>query len=525
MSRSHVRSQRPPRDDRRPRSTGRRRPVIAVAAVAALLAPLTACGGKGAGYAAGAGKGGTLGIALTSDVLTLDPAMYRDRVTQSVVRNVFDALVDQGPDLSFQPELATSWKQQDATTWTFQLRKGVKFQDGEPFNADAVKFSIERVLNPAQKSPRSSMLDAIETVRAVDPYTVEIKTRQPYPLLLAELSVNEIVPPKYVAKVGDAVFGKKPVGTGPFSFVEWVPNERVVLKANKDYWGGKPKVDKLVFRPIPEVSARIAALRSGDVQIASAVPADLAKTLSGGVKSATVTGTRIYFLAMNVTKAPFTSRDARVGVNYAIDRGSLVSGLYQGFGRPLYQPAFPEMLGYDTTYQGYRYDQGKARQMLAAAKGTTVRIDAEEDDKTLAEAVAGQLSAAGIKASVNVLEAQAFTDATESGKSQAYLSSWGVAEGDADVIFARHFWSPSRKDAFYTGYRNAALDKLIAEARSTADHARRVSLYQQATEMVMHDAPWAPLLNPQEIYGVSAKLANWQPSPIGRFNVAKSSLS
>jgi len=508
------------------RGSGRNRPLLGVVLVGA-LAMVTACasGSYETGNQDTGGAGGTLTVALPSDIISMDPAMHRSRVTQSVVRNVFDALVNQGPDLQPVPELATSWQQLDPTTWQFDLRRDVTFHNGEPFDAEAVKFSIERLLDPDQKSPRASMLSSISSVEVKDPHTVLIKTKTPSPILLAGLAVNEIVPPKYVQEVGAEEFAKKPVGTGPFSFVERVPNERIVLQANKDYWGGAPKVDKLVFRPVPEVSARIAALKSGEVHIAAEIPADLAPTLTGDVKAAPVTGTRIFFLAMNVTQAPFTSAEVRAGVNHAIDREALVKGLYQGYGRSLDQPACPEMLGYHDSFQGPSFDLAKAKQLLSAADGAAVRIDVEEKDKTLAEAVAGQLQQAGLKATVNVLETQAFTNSIGSGASQAYLSSWGVAEGDADVIFAQHFWSPSRSSAFYTGYRNDQVDKLVADARATTDQTQREALYRQAIETVMHDAPWAPLLNPHEIYGVSTRVLDWEPSPIGRYNVVKTSLA
>lgn len=507
-----------------------RRRLRAAIVAAAAVAMTAACAGGGESFDQSAGggtqtgaSGGTLTVAQSSDILTMDPAMHRSRITQTVIRNVFEALVNQDANLKPIPELATEWKQEDPTTWRFTLRKGVTFQNGEPFNAEAVKFSIERVLDPAQKSPRASMLSQVASVTAEGEDTVVIKTKAPSPTLLASLSVNEIVPPKYVKQVGDAEFAKKPVGTGPFTFQEWVPNERVALKAYDNYWGGRPKIDSLVFRPIPEVSARIAALQSGDVQIASEIPPDLAPSLTGDVKAQDVSGTRVFFLAMSVKKAPFDKKEARVAVNQAIDRKTLVESLYKGYGRALNQPAFPEMVGYSESYQGYAYDKAAAEKVLKGA--APVRIDVEEKDKTLAQAVAGQLQAAGLKASVNILETQAFNESIDAGNSTAYLSSWGVAEGDSDVIFARHFWSPSRKDAVYTGYSNPELDKLIEQGRSTTDVAQRKAIYAKATEIVMGDAPWAPIVNPKEIYGVSTKVQGWTPSPIGRINVAHVSVT
>jgi peptide/nickel transport system substrate-binding protein len=407
----------------------------------------------------------------------------------------------------------------DESTWRFHLRQGVTFHNGEPFDAAAVKFSIERILDPDQASPRASMLAMIESVEVEDPNTVVIRTDGPAPTLLPSLAVNEIVPPQYVEEVGDEEFAANPVGTGPFMFQEWTPNERVVLTANVDYWGGAPQVDELVFRPIPEVAPRLAALSTGDVHIGAEIPPDLASTLTGDVAAVTVDGTRVFFLAMNVTEAPFDSQEVRVAVNQAINRDSLVDDLLGGFARPLNQPLFPEVIGYHEDFEGYAFDLEQAGQTLAGVAESVI-IDVEEKDRILAEAVAGQLQAAGLDARINVLETQAFTESIESGASQAYLSSWGVAEGDADVIFARHFWSPSRESAFYTGYSNPALDEKIVEARSTVDPEIREEIYAEAVEMVMEDAPWAPLLNPQEIYGVSTRITGFEPSPIGRFNVA-----
>jgi peptide/nickel transport system substrate-binding protein len=493
-----------------------------------LATVLAACGGgesfdDSAGEPDGGG-GGTLAVAQSADIETMDPAMHRSRINQTVVRNVFEALVNQDSSLEPVPELATEWEQVDPTTWRFTLREGVEFHNGEPFNAEAVKYSLERVVDPEQASPRADMLSMIDTIEVEDDYTVVITTAQPAPTLLASLSVNEIVPPQYIGEVGDEEFAANPVGTGPFTFQEWVPNERVVLRANEDYWDGRPEIDTLVFRPIPEVSARIAALQSDDVQIAAEIPADLAETLEGNVESASVDGTRIFFLAMNVTKAPVDDAEVRLAVNQAIDRQTIVDSIYQGFARPLTQPAFPEMVGHHEDFTGPSYDQEAASSVLGSVNGA-LEIDVEEADRTLAQAIAGQLDSAGLKTKVNVLETQAFDDSISSGASMAYVDSWGVAEGDADVIFARHFWSPAREDSFYTGYENSELDKLIERGRSTADEAEREEIYAQAIEMVMADAPWAPVVNPQEIYGVSASVEGWEPSPIGRINVADASLS
>jgi peptide/nickel transport system substrate-binding protein len=504
---------------------------LALAPLAGLL--LTACSGGGSfddsadsagGGTGAAGESSRLVIAQSSDILTMDPHMHRNRPTQNVVHQVFESLVGQDAELNAVPELATEWEQVDDTTWRFHLREDVTFHNGEAFDADDVKFSIERILDPEQASPRASMLAVIDTVEVEDEHTVVITTTAPAPTLLPSLAVNEIVPSEYVNEVGDEQFAAEPVGTGPFIFESWSPNEAVNLTANPDYWGGKPTIDSLVFRPIPEVSSRMAALQSGDVHIAAEIPPDLAGELGGGTQAVGVPGTRVFFLAMNVTQPPFDQHEVRVAANQAVDKETLVSALYEGRARVLNQPAFPEMIGYTDDLQGYEFDLEAASAVLQSVS-ETVEIDSTEATRTLAEAVAGQLQAAGLTAEVSVLEEQAFLDRIESGASTAYVSSWGVAEGDSDVIFARHFWSPSREGAFYTGYTNPQLDELIVRGRSTLDEAEREQIYAEAMQIVMDDAPWVPLLNPEEIYGVSEAVQGWEPSPIGRFNVADVTLA
>jgi peptide/nickel transport system substrate-binding protein len=333
------------------------------------------------------------------------------------------------------------------------------------------------------------------------------------------LAVNEIVPPAYVKEVGDEKFAAAPVGTGPFKFSNSENSgSRVVLEKNDDYWGGAPRISRLVFDTIPEVSSRIAALQSGTVDIATNIPPDLAETLGGATKAASINGTRIAFLAMNVTKAPFNDVKVRKAMNQAIDKKAIVDGLYLGYANTVNQPAFPEMVGYSESFKGYEYNVDSASAVLSRTTAP-ITIDVKEENRVLAEAIVGQLQAAGVDAKVRVLEALAFDGSIRSGASQAYINTWGVSEGDADVIFARHFWSEGRTASFDTGYSNPDVDKLIIAGRSTLDVNQRKDIYAQATKLVMDDAPWVPLFTAEEIYGVSTKVDGWKPSPIGRIDV------
>jgi peptide/nickel transport system substrate-binding protein len=230
---------------------------------------------------AGAAPEGQIIIAQGADPTTLDPHMHAENFTFAVVHNVFDHLVRRtvkDGQLAHEPGLASSWTSVNPTTWEFKLRRGVKFHNGEELNAEAVKFSVERVLNPDQKARWRWAFADIERVEVVDPLTLRIVTKRPFPTLITNLAYTmPIVPPKYVREKGDAYVATHPVGSGPFKFVRWRKDDELVLEANETYWGGSPKVRTLIFKPIPEESTRVAALIGGQVDVARGVPPSLVK--------------------------------------------------------------------------------------------------------------------------------------------------------------------------------------------------------------------------------------------------------
>jgi len=221
--------------------------------------------------------GGELVIANIADVLRMDPMLITDVPTATIAYQIFDFLVRYNHETKqYEPGLAISWEaSEDAKTWTFKLRKGVKFHDGTPFNAEAVKFTIDRVLDPQSKSPLSQdFRDNVESVEVIDEYTVVFHLKNPLASFLDRIIRNQgamIVSPTAVKKYGDD-FSNHPVGTGPFMFKEWIPGERVVLVKNPDYWGGAPMIDTLIFKPMPESAAQVAALQAGQVDVILSIP-------------------------------------------------------------------------------------------------------------------------------------------------------------------------------------------------------------------------------------------------------------
>lgn len=445
------------------------------------------------------------------------------RETRAIKRQIFDALVVQGNSLQPQPQLAKSWEVKDGTVWTFHLRDDVTFHNGEPFDAEAAKFNLDMIIAPDSKSAWHSQLSSlIEKVEVIGPYTLQVTTFKPAPTLLVILAFQEMVAPKYYMEKGPEGFEAAPVGTGPFKFVSR-DGSTVTLARNENYWGGAPQISELVFKTIPEVSSRIAALKAGEIHIADRIPNDLTDELTGNVKPAVASGTRIYFLGMNVDQDPFKDPEVRRAVSKAIDRDLMVSALYKGQARPLNQPAFPEMFGYQASIEGVTYDPEAAKAVLSSVT-TPIRIDVRQADLMLAQATQGFLSQAGLKAEVQVVEDSAFNDSIQSGRSQAYVSSWGVAEGDLDAILYRHFWSGRGATSRCTNYENPELDELFAAARGTTDQNERLALYAKVIEILNNDAPWAPLVNPSEVYGVSANLSGWEPQSTGLYFMTTATL-
>ncbi|WAX55159.1 ABC transporter substrate-binding protein [Jatrophihabitans cynanchi] len=509
-----------PKREPRPRRH-RYRSAAALGATAAVVAvTLSACTGSSSGGGQNSADGQRLVIGLSAEIMNLDPGLAPTggRETIAIRDSIFDTLVTQGDELRPKPRLAESWSNPDARTWVFKLRKGVKFTNGEPFNAEVAKYNIERVLDSKLQLSYYSQLSAIVSdVKAVDDMTLQLTTKSAAPGLLTILDYMQIVPEQYMKKVGDKQFNTAPIGSGPFKF-DKREGDQVYLTRNDDYWGGKPKLKTVVFQTIPEVSARVAALQSGAINIANEIPPDVAKTLTGDTKTETVSGTRIFFLGMNVKAKPFDDPAVRRAVVQAVDTQSIAKNLYVGEAQPLNQDAFKAMLGYQPNIPGNTFDQAAASAVLKNVT-TPVVIDVTQADATLGQAVLGQLQAAGLKAQIQTVEDSAFDTKTEAGQEQAYLSSWGVAEGDLDALIIRHFWSGRDDTSKYTNYSNPSLDDQIKQEQSTVDPAARQKIFAGIMQTLLADAPWVPIVTPNEIYGVSSNVTGWTPSPIGLFHL------
>lgn len=500
----------------------------ATSAPAATTAPAASSSSQ-ASTASAAAASAKIVIAIGSDPSSLDPQFPDDGNMRAVNDSIYEMLIGRDPKTeALVPILATSYSQKDATTWELKVRTGVKFQNGEAFDAAAAAASIKRIIDPAYKSELLSFVSTIKDAKAVDATTLQLTTDGPDPILPSRLTWLAIVPPKASA---DKDFGTKPSGTGPYKFVEWVKGDHVTLQANPDYWGAKPQVQSVTIRTIPEAATRVAALRAGEVDLIRDLPPE---SVSLAPKVASTAGLQFPWIRINTLKGKLADVRVRQALNYAVDKQALAKSLYSGYAVIADgQLLTPGHFGYSKDVQAYPYDVAKAKQLLteAGASGMEFALVGESGrwlkDKELVEAVAGYLQAAGLKPKTQIVEWSAWLDLLFAGPDKApdlLYSSHDNSLLDADRTLTALFHSKTDTAGGQSAYKNSDLDKLIDGARTETDTTKRAQMYAQADKIIRDDASAIFLLNLQDIYGLSKRL-NWTPRLDGRILLQEMTLA
>jgi ABC-type transport system substrate-binding protein len=464
-------------------------------------------------------QGGQMVVTYKDDVSTLDPAIGYDWQNWSIIKSLFDGLMDYKPGTTeLVPDLAERYEiAQDGRTYTFHLRDGVKFHNGRALTAEDVKYSIERVRDPATQSPGAGFFGSIETIEVPDPRTIVFRLSRPDATFLHVMAINFsfAVPKEEVEKHG-ADFGKNPVGTGAFKFEAWALGQRLVLSRNRDYWkAGKPHLDRIVFEIGQEPLVALLRLQRGEVDVLGD-PIPPAKFLE--VKNSAEWGKNIVeggqlhtgYVTMNVNVPPFDKKEVRQAVNHAINKERIVR-IINGRAKPANQPLPPSMPGYAKDYQGYAHDPAKAKSLLEAAGmgggfETVLFANSTDPNPRIAQAIQQDLAAVGIKAELRTL-AQANVIAAGGEKTGAPLIWSGGMAWIADFPDPSNFYGPILGCAGavpggwnWSWYCNDALDKKATLADSITDPARteeRLALWREIFTGIMADAPWAPVFNEQ----------------------------
>ena len=433
----------------------------------------------------------------------------------NMLMQTYDPLVARDNSGAFVPALAETWEPVGDTAWRFHLRRGVKFHDGVEFTSADVKFTIDRIIDPKTAYGFLGRINQVSGADIIDRYTVDIKTRSTFPTLPKGLSDIPMEAEHYYAQVGPDVPKRRPLGTGPFAARNWVPGDRYELAANKEYWKGAPKFDRLLIRQIPEPATRLAALLSGEVQIIEEVPVDSIDQINASRvgKVVSVPTSVGLVLTYDVRRPPFNDPKVREALDYAIDKELIAKEILKGRaevlqGQLVTRPTF----GFNPAISARPYDPERARAMLREAKfdfSTPVPIMTQSgkyvSDVEIANAIAGMLQEIGVKATVAVVESGVYLkqwSALEMGP--IYMVGW-YSLGDAD--FATVWYT---KDGKRTTWTNPEYERLFIEARSTTDPAARERSYHAMMAIMHRENPSMFLFGLPSIYAVGNKISGFQ---------------
>ncbi|MDE2571480.1 MAG: ABC transporter substrate-binding protein [bacterium] len=487
----------------------------------AMLLAVALLGGisLGAGQRAEAQPGSeTLTISQGVDADTLNPLGTPVTTTNNVTYQIFDGLLAHDPAGRLIPALATSWKQISPDKWEFKLRHGVTFSNGDPFTSADVKFTVEKLQDPTFKSGKANYVNTISQVLTPDPYTAVYVTKKPVAVMPGRPFDVRIVDAKYWKEHGDAYMADHPIGTGAYTLKEWRKDDHITLVARKGFWGGDAPIKTVVFRPIPEAASRVAALQTGASDIITNVPTQNADQIAKGknTKLGEVRSDRVLFIAFETEKpGPQDNVYFRQALNYAIDIPAVIKTVLRGHAYPLQNgPLPPNFVGYDAKLPSYSYDPAKAKELLKRS-GVTLPVDFTlwspsgryNMDKEVAQAIAGQLSAVGVNTTVKTEEWTNYVnDELHKNLTPMYELGWGNTTFDADDTLTALF----THDYPLSGWGTPETDKMIAQARSETDPAKRAELYAKILGMVHEQAPWLFLFEYQDLYGIT-KRVNFQP--------------
>ena len=463
-------------------------------------------------------------IVQPAEATTMDPGRSTQVLTVNYFYNLYDSLTRWDSALALQPGLATSWRALNDTTWDFTLRPGVKFHDGAPLTADDVKATLERNLIPGRTGVTAGFA-TIESVQVPTPGVVRIITKKPDPLLPVRMAQmgSQIIPARFTTEDGAKELARRPVGTGAYRFVEWVKDERLVMEANRDWWGWegrKPSVDRVVWKPIPEDFPRLVALDKGEADIVTNVPPDRIKSIAEGrtTRVVSVPSSRTAACAINASGGPLADKRVRQALHYALDMNAIIKGIYAGYGKPYSGGVADTDFGFNPTLKPYPYDLARAKALLSEAgygSGIDVTLHAGMgtmvNDKQLIEVIADMWAKAGIRAKIAMMEM---------GARQKMVNDRALPVGglllinpqstllDADGSVWRLLHPTGLNGKYWAGSQPGhRFHDLMEQARYSLDPAKRKPLYMEATQILHDEKPWLDLFQEVIVYGTSQRVS------------------
>lgn len=465
---------------------------------------------------------GLLRIGMESSPTTMDPGLSTDLYSQQVYSHVLEGLLMLDPQGVTQPALAESWTPSaDGRTWTFKLRPNVKFHDGTDFTAEDVKYTIDRILSPETRSPQRGALSQITSVDAVDPRTVRITTRAPFVPILTNLATSAYVLPRgYHSRVGRD-FARRPVGTGPYRWVEWVPEERIVLEANPDYYAGRPSMDRLQFRFIPEASVRLAEVESGGVDLIAGVPAQDLRRLRVSLllDLHEVIGTNYRLLGFNTSVKPYDDVRVRQAIAHAIEKKKIVDVIWQERGVVAEGPIPPTSWAYDERFRGLGYNLSRAKQLMAEAgqaSGFEMNYLISETEELRREAplLIDMLRQININVKVTAVDFPTLLDRLLKTNYDVLRVGW-TTNPEPDSLLYSPFHTSAIGGFNFTKFRNAKVDELLDRGRTVTNASERTRIYREAQRLIVQDAPMVFLFHEKRTYAARKAVTGFKPHVSG----------
>ena len=480
--------------------------------------------------AVSAAPAGKVTIAQGVDPTKLDIMDQQETPASVIGAHIFEGLVERDPSLKIVPLLASELPKLVApTTWEVKLRKGVKFHNGEEFNAESAKFSLERVKDPKLRA--SSNFRPIDRVEIVDPHTIRVHTTKPWPTFLSIMTFAQasMYPPKAYAGKEPTDISRQPIGTGPYKFVRWAKDEEIVLEANTGYWRGAPSIKTVVFKPIPDDAVRVAALQNGEVDVAVNIPPHLANPIANHPKLFLSTAPSIRTIqlmfqthefdakthkATGPYKGPTADKRVRQAIQYAINPDDIIKSVLDGKAMRMATMLTPMHFGFDPALKPIKQDVERAKKLLAEAgfpNGLELTMNGPQGryvrDKEVLEAAAGQLTKAGFKPAIRTHEFVSYLNnlAYQHKGGPVWLIGWGTPTLDAETVYGPLFTN----GANLTTYMNADIDGLVAQAQTEMDEKKRRELYHRISKIWIEDAAVAPLYQQLDLYGANKRL-NWK---------------
>ncbi|MBI5591529.1 MAG: ABC transporter substrate-binding protein [Deltaproteobacteria bacterium] len=466
--------------------------------------------------------GGTLIWGRSTDPVFLDPAKTSDSEEARVTANIFEGLVRyQDGSEDIEPALAVSWEtSKDEKEWIFHLRKDVTFHDETPFNAEAVVFSFLRQIDSKHPFHRegfkfaNAVFKYVKTVEAIDEYTVKITLEKPYAPFLYNLRMRHaapIVSPSAVKKLGDQ-FEKHPVGTGPFRFAEWIPEDRIILEKNPTYWGNSPYLDRIVFKTIADNKTRLLELQTGAIHGMEGIEPDAVEEIKNNkeLRFEIKPDLNVGYLAFNTEKKPFDQVKVRQAINYAINKHNLIKLLYQDMAIPAKNPIPPILWGYNDEIADYEYQPEKARQLLKEA-GCGAGFDTTlwampvsrpymPQPEKIARAIKSNLAAIGVRAEIITHDWKNYLKKIANGEHDMCLIGWISDNGDPDnflyvLLDKDNAVKPKAQNVAF--FKDDRLHDILIHAQQISNLEERIRLYRSAQEIIHEKAPWVPLAHAQ----------------------------